>query len=43
MKGYGTPWQFSIFMCFLTRTQRITLQREVEGILNMEADYTAPL
>jgi CRISPR-associated protein Cas2 len=37
-KGYGEPWQFSIFFCVLKPIDRVRLQAELENVMNMKED-----
>jgi len=37
-KGYGEPWQFSIFFCVLKPIDRVRLQAELEEVLNLKED-----
>ena len=38
LKGYGEPWQYSVFFCILRDIDRARLQGELEEILNHEKD-----
>lgn len=37
-KGYGEPWQFSIFFCVLKPIDRVKLQSELEEVMNLRED-----
>ena len=37
-KGYGEPWQFSIFFCLLKPIDRVRLQAELEEVMNLKED-----
>jgi len=37
-KGYGEPWQFSIFFCVLKPIDRVKLQAELEEVMNLKED-----
>ncbi len=37
-KGYGEPWQFSIFFCVLKAIDRVRLQAELENVMNLKED-----
>jgi len=37
-KGFGEPWQFSIFFCVLKPIDRVRLQAELEEVLNLKED-----
>lgn len=37
-KGFGEPWQFSIFFCVLKPIDRVRLQAELEEVMNMKED-----
>jgi CRISPR-associated protein Cas2 len=37
-KGYGEPWQFSIFFCVLKPIDRVRLQAELEEVMNLKED-----
>ena len=38
MKGYGEPWQFSVFFCVLKDIDRVRLQRDLEEQMNLKDD-----
>jgi len=38
MKAYGEPWQFSVFYCTLRAIDRVRLQSDLEGIMNLKKD-----
>lgn len=38
MKGYGEPWQFSIFFCVLKEIDRVRLQSDIEKEINSKED-----
>ena len=37
-KGFGEPWQFSIFFCTLKPIDRVRLQAELEEVMNLKED-----
>lgn len=37
-KGFGEPWQFSIFFCVLKPIDRVRLQAELEEAMNLRED-----
>ncbi len=37
-KGYGESWQYSIFFCVIKSIDRVRLQTELEGVMNMRED-----
>ena len=37
-KGYGEPWQYSIFFCSLRPTDRVKLQTELEAVMSCRED-----
>ncbi len=37
-KGYGEPWQYSIFFCSLRPADRVRLQTELEAVMNCHED-----
>jgi CRISPR-associated protein Cas2 len=37
-KGFGEPWQFSIFFCVLKPIDRVRLQVELEEVMNLSED-----
>jgi len=37
-KGYGEPWQYSIFFCVIKAIDRVRLQTELEGVMNLKED-----
>jgi CRISPR-associated protein Cas2 len=37
-KGFGEPWQFSIFFCTLKPIDRVRLQVELEEVMNLKED-----
>jgi CRISPR-associated protein Cas2 len=37
-KGYGEPWQFSVFFCVLKDIDRVRLQRDLEEQMNLKED-----
>jgi CRISPR-associated protein Cas2 len=37
-KGYGESWQFSIFFCVIKAIDRVRLQTELEGVMNLKED-----
>ncbi len=38
MKGYGEPWQFSIFFCVLKDIDRVRLQSDLEEQMDLKKD-----
>jgi CRISPR-associated protein Cas2 len=38
IKGYGEPWQFSVFYCVLRDIDRVRMQTELEEIMNLKED-----
>jgi CRISPR-associated protein Cas2 len=38
MKGYGEPWQYSVFFCSLKDIDRVRLQSELEREMNLKED-----
>lgn len=40
MKGYGEPWQFSIFFCVLRDIDRVRMQTALEAEMNLKDDQT---
>lgn len=40
VKGYGEPWQYSIFFCVLKDIDRVRLQMELEEAMNLKEDQT---
>jgi CRISPR-associated protein Cas2 len=40
LKGYGEPWQYSVFFCVLKDIDRIRLQTDLEECLNLRDDQT---
>lgn len=38
MKGYGEPWQFSVFFCVLKNIDRVRMQTELEAEMNQRDD-----
>lgn len=37
-KGYGEPWQYSVFFCVLKDIDRVRLQSELETEMNLRED-----
>lgn len=37
-KGYGEPWQFSVFFCCLREIDRVRLQSDLESEMNLKED-----
>jgi len=37
-KGYGEPWQFSVFFCSLREIDRVRLQTDLECEMNLKED-----
>lgn len=40
LKGYGEPWQLSIFFCVLKDIDRVRLQAALEEQMNLKEDQT---
>jgi len=40
LKGYGEPWQFSVFFCVLREIDRVRLQTDLEDVMNLKKDQT---
>jgi CRISPR-associated protein Cas2 len=38
LKGFGEPWQYSVFFCCLKEIDRVRLQGALEGELNLKED-----
>ncbi|GAB4242617.1 MAG: hypothetical protein Kow00129_01260 [Thermoleophilia bacterium] len=38
MKGYGEPWQYSVFFCRLRDLERVRLQSDLEQEMNLRED-----
>jgi CRISPR-associated protein Cas2 len=38
LKGYGEPWQFSVFFCVLKDIDRVRLQADLETQMNLKED-----
>lgn len=38
MKGYGEPWQYSVFFCVLKDIDRVRMQSELENEMNLKED-----
>ena len=38
MKGYGEPWQFSVFFCVLKSIDRVRMQTDLESEMNQRDD-----
>jgi CRISPR-associated protein Cas2 len=38
LKGYGEPWQSSVFFCFLKAIDRVRLQSDLEEEMNLKED-----
>ncbi len=38
MKGYGQPWQYSVFYCTLRAIDRVRLENELREMLNLKVD-----
>jgi CRISPR-associated protein Cas2 len=38
MKGYGEPWQYSVFFCVLRDIDRVRMQSELENEMNLKED-----
>ncbi|NLO32247.1 MAG: CRISPR-associated endonuclease Cas2 [Candidatus Hydrogenedentes bacterium] len=40
LRGYGEAWQYSIFFCVLKDIDRVRLQTDLEGEMNLKEDQT---
>lgn len=40
MKGYGEPWQYSVFFCVLRDIDRVRMQSDLESEMNLNDDQT---
>src|SRR5660398_202787 len=40
MKGYGEPWQYSVFFCVLKNIDRVRMQSDLEDEMNLKEDQT---
>jgi len=38
LKGYGEPWQYSVFFCVLKDIDRVRLQADLEEEMNLKED-----
>lgn len=38
LKGYGEPWQYSVFYCVLRAIDRVRLENDLREVLNMKED-----
>lgn len=38
MKGFGEPWQFSVFFCVLREIDRVRMQTSLEAEMNLKLD-----
>jgi len=38
MKGYGEPWQYSVFYCVLKAIDRARLQAALQEVMNLKED-----
>ena len=38
LKGYGEPWQFSVFFCQLKEIDRVRLERHLREIVKLDED-----
>lgn len=38
MKGYGEPWQYSVFFCVLKDIDRVRMQSDLEEHMNLRVD-----
>ncbi len=43
MKGYGEPWQYSVFFCVLKDIDRVRMQSELENEMNLKEDQALVL
>ena len=40
MKGFGEPWQYSVFFCVLKAIDRVRMQTALEAEMNLKLDKT---
>ncbi len=38
LKGYGSPLQYSVFLCVLKDIDRVRMENELRGLLNLRQD-----
>lgn len=38
MKGYGAPWQLSVFLCQLHNIDRVRLEADLSKVMNLKTD-----
>lgn len=38
-RGYGEAWQYSVFFCVLKEIDRVRLQSDLEGQMNLKEDH----
>ncbi len=38
IKGYGKPWQYSVFFCVLKEIDRVRMQADLENEMNLKED-----
>ena len=38
MKGFGEPWQYSVFFCVLRAIDRVRMQSQLEEQMNLKED-----
>ncbi|GAB4164604.1 MAG: CRISPR-associated endonuclease Cas2 [Planctomycetota bacterium] len=43
LKGYGEPWQYSVFFCVLKDIDRVRLQSDLEEEMNLKEDQAVIL
>jgi CRISPR-associated protein Cas2 len=43
MKGYGEPWQYSVFFCILRDIDRVRMQTELEKEMDLKEDQALVL
>ncbi len=43
MKGYGEPWQYSVFFCVLRDIDRVRMQADLEKQMNLKEDQALVL
>ncbi len=43
MKGYGEPWQYSVFFCVLRDIDRVRMQSDLENEMNLKEDQALVL
>lgn len=43
MCGYGEPWQYSVFHCFLKEIDLVRMRTQLEDIMNLKEDQVLVL